>query len=108
MDEPIDHHLSTWEQLKRFIYKVHYHVCGHDEFGDMKHLLKRNDLWTGDDETYIKTVVGQFNACRAELKPIPSRKVSIASLSRKYNDAVCINHLFLDEIRVFQINISSN
>lgn len=41
--------------------------------------------------------------CKATSAPVQSRKVSISSINRLFNDVVCIDHFFLDQVCVFHV-----
>lgn len=92
---------KPWKELKRIVDKVHRHVCGHADISDIKLLLSRNNLLTKDTEEYLHFIVSRCSGCRSTANPKSSRKVSISSLNRDFNEFVCVDHLFLDEICIF-------
>lgn len=91
---------NSWFYLMRIVDKVHNHVCGHANLTDMKLLFERNDLWSDVVEEYLFDTMKIGTSCRATAWPQPSRKVSISSLSTFLNETCCINHFYLDSIRV--------
>lgn len=94
---------KSWTELKHVIDKVHKHVCGHATFSDIGILLDRNDLWSDEVEHYLRSVVEECHHCKAACLPTPSRKVSLSSLSRSFNEVVCVDHFYLDNIRMFHM-----
>jgi len=92
---------TSWPALKKIVDKVHKHVCGHSNYTDIKLLLDRNDLWNSDVQKYLENILETCSECHATALPAQSRKVSLSSMSRKFNDVVCVDHLFLDEFKVF-------
>lgn len=87
---------SSWSDVKRIIDKIHKHVCGHASFSDFKLLPERNFLWNDAVSRYLSEVVNACPACRSTATPQPSHKISISSLSKALNEALCIDHLFLE------------
>ncbi len=69
----------------------------------MKVLLQRNNLWTTHVEKYLCEILESCDKCAATSLPKKARNVSLSSLSRDFNQAVCIDHLFLDNFCVFHI-----
>lgn len=94
---------KTWKQKKNIIDKIHKHVCGHSSLTDYQILLERNNLWDDDVKQYIVSIIEKCNACRSTALPKPNRKVSISSLSKEFNENVCIDHLFLGDICVVHL-----
>lgn len=97
-----------WKAMKKIVDKVHNHVCGHASFSDIKTLLERNNLFTDECAKYLTTVLDQCNSCIRTSEPKPARKVSLSSISRTFNDTVCVDHLFLDSMPVFHIMDSTS
>lgn len=64
--------------------------------GDIKVLLHRNGTLNDFVSKYVDSVVENCPSCRSSSQPQPSRKVSLASLSRSFKDLVCIDHFFLE------------
>ena len=85
----------TWSDVKKIIDKVHKHVCGHASFTDYKLLLERNGLWNDLISSYIGEIVTNCTACRSSAVPQPNCKVSISSLSKEFNEVLCIDHSIL-------------
>lgn len=89
-----------WNEIKRIVDKVHKHVCGHSPFSDMRLLLQRNGIWNNAIQHYLSTTVSKCKDCIASSVPPPARKVSLATLSRRFNEVVAVDHFYLDSIRV--------
>lgn len=89
---------TSWSDVKKVVDKVHRHVCGHASFTDYKLLLERNGLWNNVIAAYLTEVVNGCTACRSTSVPQPSRKVSISSLSKNFNEILCVDHLYLEDI----------
>lgn len=90
----------NWQDMKHVVEKLHKHVCGLASFGDMKPLLVRNNVWSEDVPKYLSDQTTRYTACRSSKYPNPSRKVSLSALSRPFNDFLCVDHVFLDGMRV--------
>lgn len=93
----------SWPNLQNIVDRVHTHVCGHASLTDLKLLLQLNNIWNDSVADYLSTVLEKCPHCHAASLPLPARKVSLSSLSRTFNDVVCVDHLFLDDNRVFHI-----
>lgn len=91
----------SWETVKKKVDKVHKHVCGHAPYYDIKMMLMRNNFWNDSFETYLNETVEKCTACGKTSQPRGSRKVSLSSMSREFNDVVCVDHLLLNEVCVF-------
>lgn len=89
-----------WPEKQKIIDKVHKHVCGHSTYADMKIVLQKNKLWDEQCGRYLKTKTESCEHCILFRPPEGSRKVSLGSLSRNFNDITCIDHLFLDQLAV--------
>lgn len=94
---------DNWSQIRRVLEKVHEHVCGHYTYYDMRTLIQRTNLWNGQTENYLLNVVSKCPDCNASSTPPPNRRVSLASLNREFNDVVCMNHMFLDKVTLFDM-----
>lgn len=79
---------------------MHNHVCGHASFTNYKLLLERNGLSNDAVEAYLIQITKSCTSCRATAMPQPSRKVSISYLSTEFNEVLCIDHLYKDEMRL--------
>lgn len=64
----------------------------------MKLLIERNGLWSETVADYVSRLIEICHACRATAPPHPNRKVSISSLSRNFNEAVCVDHFYLESV----------
>lgn len=89
---------KPWSEVKKVIDKVHKHVCGHATLTDYKLLLERNHLWNDSVASYIARTMEECTGCRCTAPALPSRKVSISSLSKNFNEIVCVDHLYLEEV----------
>eukprot|EP00178_Gracilaria_changii_P016470 TRINITY_DN4728_c0_g1_i1.p1 TRINITY_DN4728_c0_g1~~TRINITY_DN4728_c0_g1_i1.p1 ORF type:complete len:805 (-),score=91.02 TRINITY_DN4728_c0_g1_i1:529-2943(-) len=97
----LDNH--QWSKVKHIVDKVHKHVCGHATYTDIKTLLQRNQLWDDTIEKYLSRTLEECTSCTTTARPQPPRKVSISSMSRAFNEVVCVDHMFLDEVCVFHV-----
>ncbi len=89
-----------WSTVKRIVDKVHNHVCGHSTYSDMRTLLERNGFWNNAVQHYLTNAVSNCKDCIASSTPPPSRRVSLATLSREFNQVVAVDHFYLDSIRL--------
>lgn len=90
-----------WDLVFPILDKFRPHVFGHGDRADMRTLLERYGYWLEDASKYITDQVERCRSWAVCANPKPSRKVSLASLNRQFYDLLCIDHLFLDGIRVF-------
>lgn len=79
---------------------MHKHVCGYANCTDYTLLLERNDLCNEAAAAYVAQSIENCTACRTTVAPQPSKKVSISSLNKHFNEIVCIDHFYLDEMRL--------
>lgn len=93
----------SWSALRRVVDRVHSHVCGHASYSDTRTLLVRNNLWNENVQNYLSKLISECRSCVATSTPPPNRRVSLSSLIRAFNDAVCIDHFFLESVTVFLI-----
>ena len=97
-----------WKEIRQVVDKVHKHVCGHSNYTDIKILLQRNSLWSNEVQKYLSNTLEHCPKCVATSEPLTTRKVSLSSLNREFNSVVCIDHLHLDDNRVFHIMDASS
>lgn len=64
-------------------------------------LLERNKLWYPAASQYLKPIIDKCESCLTAFDPFPSQRVSITSLNRSFNEIVCLDQFFLDDIRLF-------
>ena len=83
-----------WPELKKTSDEVHKHVCGHASVSEIKILLKRNNNWTGASSCWD---------CTKNYEPQKARKVSLSSVSRSFNETICIDHFHLGNLRILHI-----
>lgn len=86
--------VRPWNEIKTIVDRVHRHVCGHSNYGDIKTLLERNNLLNDDVCEYIQQLISNCRGCRSTLLPKPARKVSLSSLNGSFNQVICIDHMF--------------
>lgn len=91
---------KSWSEIEAIVDKVHKHICGHAIYTDIKLLFDRNGIWNDAVEKYVSDVMSRCSSCRSSAPPQPSRKVSISSLSREFNNTVAVDHFYLENIRV--------
>ena len=84
--------------VKRIVDRVHAHVCGHSTFADMRVFLQRNQMWNNSISQYLPQTVNDCMSCLRTSALIPNRKVSIKSLSRSFNEVVCIDHFYVHHL----------
>lgn len=89
---------TPWSALKRIVGTVCKHVCGHATFTDYKLLLQRNRVCNDFVASYLTKFVNACTAYHSTWVPQPSRKVSISSLSKKPNEVLCTDHLYLEYV----------
>lgn len=63
--------------------------------------MERSGLWNAAAESYVNTVTSNCTSFNSTAPPQPERKVSVSTLSPEFNDKVCVDHLFLENMRVF-------
>ena len=91
----------SFDKLKPIIDIVHRHVCGHSSYNDIKTLLDRNGIWNEDTKRYLAQTIETCKSCKHTSEPTGMRKVSLSSMSREFNDLVCVDHLFIDRACIF-------
>lgn len=64
-------------------------------------LLQRNDLWWETIGVYFAQVQDWCSNCRTTELTTPSRKDSLAEMSRSINELVCVDHMFLESFFLF-------
>lgn len=89
--------------LKPIVDRAQNHVWGHADFDDLSVLQECNDLWTAEANKYLLRVTESGKEFRPTIKPISSHKGSLSSLSPMYNNVTCVDHMFLDQTRVFPV-----
>lgn len=90
----------NWSQIRRIVDRVHKHVCGHATYSDIRTLLDRNKLWTGQTQKYLSELLSECHHCKAASTPPPNRRVSLSSLNYEFNEVVYLDHFFLDSVTV--------
>lgn len=93
----------NWAKLRRVVNRVHHHTWGHTSFPGMRTLLSRNGLWNEHVQHYIASTIAQCRDCKASSTPPPNRRVSISSLDKAFNDIVCIDHFYLEDVTLFHM-----
>ena len=96
-----------WEELKKIVDKVHKHVCGHAKLSGIQILLERNQIWSAEVEKYLNRVIQSCENCARTHEPKQSRKLSLSSLNRSFNELVCTDHFHLGNLRMCHILCAS-
>lgn len=91
----------TWTATKRIVDIVHAHACGNAKYSDICTLLQRNNLCNDQVQQYLSRMIAKCVGFKAAYLPPPNRKVSIVRMNNRFNDLVCVDHFFLDRIRIF-------
>lgn len=90
-----------WKEVQAIVDNVHGHAWGHASLTDTRLLLERNNLWTEAAAEYVSQIIENCTVCPATAPPQPSRKVSTSTLSRNFNEIVCVDHFFyLESVRL--------
>lgn len=89
---------KKWTEVKNIIDKLHKHVRRHANYTDYRLLSERSELWTDPVGAYAAHSIDNYTVCRSIAAPPPSKKVSISSLSKQFNEIVCIDHVYLDKL----------
>lgn len=76
-------------------------MCGHLTLGDLRTLLQWNRLLKHDVQNNLSITVEQCTGCTAGAPPALKRYVYIASIGRQFNEIVCVDHYWLDEVCPF-------
>lgn len=92
-----------WKQLKRIVYRLHRHVCGHVKFPDMRTILVRNGMWRLHAQVYVVQTVNECVNCVSYATTPPNRRVSLSSLDSESNNVICIDHFFLGDHTLFHV-----
>lgn len=90
----------TWNAFWSILHKGHRNVCCHARYTDFKLLLQRNDIFNYVIEAYISRMISKCSSCRFTAPPQLSRKVSISSLIKYFNDVVCLYRLTIDYVKL--------
>lgn len=90
---------TPWPKICRIIDKIHKHICGYASFTDFKLLFDQNGLWHDAVKSYFGEVTERCTACHFTSYPQPNRTVSIRSSTTEFDEDLCIDHPYLDEIR---------
>lgn len=79
--------------IKYTLVKVPKILCGHFQYSNIKFLLIRINFWNDALERYfIDAVEKCLSFCRTS-KPKKTRKASASSLSRCFNEVVCMDYV---------------
>ena len=63
----------------------------------MQIFLERNGLWSNDAKAYLYQTIDSLHQGKVTEEPKDMRKVSLYDINSKFNDRVCIDHLFIDK-----------
>lgn len=69
----------------------------------MRTLFQRNKLWSAQVQAYLTEIFNECNNFLASSTTQPNRTFSITTLDRDFNNFVCVDHFFLDEIILFHV-----
>jgi len=94
---------QSWAETTRIVDKVHKHTCGHSTYGDIRTLLQRNGIWNDEVRQYLAESVERCPHCLASAQPQPNRKVALSTLNRSFTDVVCVDHFYLEQLRLFHV-----
>lgn len=97
-----------WPELKRIVDKVHRHVCRHSNYNDIKLVLQRNNILTDTCASYLTKLLQGCSHCHVIDVPTGSRVVSLANVSRSFNEVVCVDHFFPENLVVFNVMDARN
>lgn len=84
----------------RVIDKVHWHVCGYAAYGETCTRLSKSRIWSDEIQKYLAQVIDRCNHCIENSYPQASKNVAIATLNCSFNDVTCVNHFFLDSLKL--------
>lgn len=71
-------------------------------------LEQRNGLWIPDVTKYVAQVLDSCKSCIAVQELKGFRPVSVSSMSREFNQVVCVDHFFIDDVKVFHAMYASS
>lgn len=91
----------SWNDKKNIINRVHKHTCGHSNYKDIKLLLQRNKIWDENCVGFLSYLLESCPHCAVVSQPSRNRTVSLRSMSSNFNDVVCVDHFFLNNMDVF-------
>ena len=97
----------SWKEVKKIIDKVQKHVCGHASLSDIQILFERNNVWNPEIRKYLSRAVESCIHCAKTYELKRTRKVSLNSLNRSFNDRVCIDQFHLGGQRICHIMCAS-
>ena len=92
-----------WKEEQHVIDPVHEHVCGHSTYKDIKLLLQRNKLWDEQCNSYLSHILETCQHCLIITPPSGMRPVSLRTMSRGFNDVVCVDHMDLAKATLFHV-----
>lgn len=52
---------------------------------------------------YLTEIISKCPHCVATSAPAPDRKVSLKTMTREFNDTVCVDHIYLQELRLCHV-----
>lgn len=89
--------VRRWNKMKALIDEVHKNVCGHANLTDMTLLSELDGLWNKAVYDYVSQLIKKC-ALSCYYSPQSSRRVSIYSMSRQFNQVVCFDHFYFQSV----------
>lgn len=90
-------------RINRVIYRDHDHTIGPAKYSDIITLLVRNGLWTNVVNHNLTEIISKCPHYLTTSAPAPTQNVSLPLLIRPFNETVCIDHFYIDEIQLFNV-----
>ena len=87
----------------KIIKRAHEHVCRHASYDDMRILLQRNNLWADNTKNILLSIIENCPHCIITKAPTGLRPVSLSRINSRFNESVCVDHIFLDGIIIFHV-----
>lgn len=85
----------------KVVEKLNKHVCVHSKYSYIKTFLERNNLWSAEMRKFLARILEELPRYLATAKPEGTRKVSLSAMSPQLNIVLCVDHMYLENNRVF-------
>lgn len=72
-------------------------------YPNMLTLILRNNLWSPSVHSYQTEIVSGRGNCRSSLSPTADHQLSPSILDRSFNEMVCIDHLYLNDVNLLHV-----
>lgn len=92
-----------WSNVVTIIEKVHNNLSGHSAYSEINVPLQRNGIWNDGVRKYLTEMLEKCQSRKTTSLPKQTRKFSLRSVNRSFNQDVCVNHIFFDETCVFHV-----